>query len=676
MNKQIKLWNSKLHKLNLKWKIKILQRSKAARGMNTSDHQPNTSHEVNKRLELFKTLTNRNREDCQGGILVLAASGCGVKGFGEEDFKKEEANIEAFRGYLKSMGLTRQATAPRVYPECNTKKVMTMERLYEVPLTDLDIFTAHQAANSLKSKSLEQRADAMGRADALRSMADALGRWADEYLLKADATVTSEPGRITLALKHSLCSSTDAFFFQEYFILEEKTGLVFCSTAIFYILNLLDSAISFEVLSGTENGVEYLLLLRLRILMNGKPVEKRTYEGCCQKWQIGWVGEWVKLSNFGTGRNRQAGLDLGPQLPTHVTNIVKSGTNLLQAVGNFDGKNIILVAFMSMGSNPRCPELPEYVVPAAATSDSDNDIIEGPSRISLNCPIRFKLDISGEFRKGALPGILSLSTKFLPTVTNLLRKLAEEGQRPARSDVHRNTSSPPKASRVIYDIMSNSGLSSIASSEMSVVYDGYNMVEFLASSTALVVPVCACFGCWGLQGAVAQCIAANKMADALVIAQVGGDSLWESTLDQYLKNNSSPYLKFYNFVSAGQQVKNALKKHFGNYGEITRTFIPKDYESGPGDPRGPRDDSSGPRRTPESVMKEGPGKRARLGSDNRSCEPRRPFVPTRPRGPSKPSITTQAKGQKVYCLDGANYLQAAKLCETLMPTFPQLTHQN
>ncbi|GJV05015.1 hypothetical protein Tco_1338584 [Tanacetum coccineum] len=45
------------------------------------------------------------------------------------------------------------------------------------------------------------------------------------------------------------------------------------------------------------------------ILMNGKPVEKRTYEVYCQKWQIGWVGEWVKLSNFGTGRNRQAGLD-------------------------------------------------------------------------------------------------------------------------------------------------------------------------------------------------------------------------------------------------------------------------------------------------------------------------------------------------------------------------------
>ncbi|KAK4726515.1 hypothetical protein R3W88_031432 [Solanum pinnatisectum] len=40
-----------------------------------------------------------------------------------------------------------------------------------------------------------------------------------------------------------------------------------------------------------------------------------------------------------------------------------------------------------------------------------------------------QLDISGEFRNGALPGFLSLATKFIPTVTNLLRRLAEAGQR-------------------------------------------------------------------------------------------------------------------------------------------------------------------------------------------------------------------------------------------------------
>ncbi|GKB34906.1 root hair defective 3-like protein [Tanacetum coccineum] len=69
-----------------------------------------------------------------------------------------------------------------------------------------------------------------------------------------------------------------------------------------------------------------------------------------------------------------------------------------------------------------------------------------------------------------LLGFLSLSTKFLPTVTNLLRKLAEQGQRPASSETHRCTSSPPQASRVIQDGVagSNNGFSSTASSEVTM----------------------------------------------------------------------------------------------------------------------------------------------------------------------------------------------------------------
>ncbi|KAJ4978081.1 hypothetical protein NE237_008861 [Protea cynaroides] len=45
------------------------------------------------------------------------------------------------------------------------------------------------------------------------------------------------------------------------------------------------------------------------------------------------------------------------------------------------------------------------------------------------------------------------------------------------------------------------------------------------------------------KGAVAQCITANRMADALVIAHVGGSALWETTRDQYLKKSHSSYLK-------------------------------------------------------------------------------------------------------------------------------------
>ncbi|XP_010272279.1 PREDICTED: protein ROOT HAIR DEFECTIVE 3 homolog 2 [Nelumbo nucifera] len=39
-----------------------------------------------------------------------------------------------------------------------------------------------------------------------------------------------------------------------------------------------------------------------------------------------------------------------------------------------------------------------------------------------------QLDIAGEFRNGALPGLLSISSRFFPTVMNLLRALAEAGQ--------------------------------------------------------------------------------------------------------------------------------------------------------------------------------------------------------------------------------------------------------
>ncbi|XP_049396715.1 uncharacterized aarF domain-containing protein kinase At5g05200, chloroplastic isoform X1 [Solanum stenotomum] len=56
----------------------------------------------------------------------------------EVDFNKEATNVESFRSYLAAMGLTRQATAPKVYRQYSTKRVLTMERLYGVPLTDLD----------------------------------------------------------------------------------------------------------------------------------------------------------------------------------------------------------------------------------------------------------------------------------------------------------------------------------------------------------------------------------------------------------------------------------------------------------------------------------------------------------------------------------------------------------
>ncbi|CAN7141804.1 unnamed protein product [Brassica rapa subsp. narinosa] len=60
----------------------------------------------------------------------------------EVDFNKEAKNIESFKRYLETMGLSGQATAPRVYKHCSSRRVLTMERLYGVPLTDLDSISA------------------------------------------------------------------------------------------------------------------------------------------------------------------------------------------------------------------------------------------------------------------------------------------------------------------------------------------------------------------------------------------------------------------------------------------------------------------------------------------------------------------------------------------------------
>ncbi|KAA8540291.1 hypothetical protein F0562_024146 [Nyssa sinensis] len=81
-----------------------------------------------------------------------------------------------------------------------------------------------------------------------------------------------------------------------------------------------------------------------------------------------------------------------------------------------------------------------------------------------------QLDISGEFRNGALPGLLSLSTKLLPTVMNLLRRLAEEGQKPASTDPQRNPSIASKSFRS--GVSNNGDLSSSASSEITSLENG------------------------------------------------------------------------------------------------------------------------------------------------------------------------------------------------------------
>nr|GLL23428.1 protein ROOT HAIR DEFECTIVE 3 homolog 1-like [Ipomoea trifida] len=75
-----------------------------------------------------------------------------------------------------------------------------------------------------------------------------------------------------------------------------------------------------------------------------------------------------------------------------------------------------------------------------------------------------QLDIAGEFRNGALPGIISLSTKIVPTIMDILRRLAEEGAaQPTANPQRPNSTGRPSSNK------SRSGgeTSSSASSEVA-----------------------------------------------------------------------------------------------------------------------------------------------------------------------------------------------------------------
>ncbi|KAK9923614.1 hypothetical protein M0R45_032022 [Rubus argutus] len=76
-----------------------------------------------------------------------------------------------------------------------------------------------------------------------------------------------------------------------------------------------------------------------------------------------------------------------------------------------------------------------------------------------------QLDISGEFRNGALPGLLSLSTKFVPTIMNMMKRLADEGAAASTANgPQRNHALEPKS--LGNGPNASSSMSSTASSEV------------------------------------------------------------------------------------------------------------------------------------------------------------------------------------------------------------------
>jgi hypothetical protein len=76
-----------------------------------------------------------------------------------------------------------------------------------------------------------------------------------------------------------------------------------------------------------------------------------------------------------------------------------------------------------------------------------------------------QLNVANEFRHGALPGMISLSSKFVPTIMNLLKKLAEAGagQVPATDEANRNSAGSTKS----FQNGSSSELSSTNSSGLT-----------------------------------------------------------------------------------------------------------------------------------------------------------------------------------------------------------------
>ncbi|PIA49155.1 hypothetical protein AQUCO_01300189v1 [Aquilegia coerulea] len=108
------------------------------------------------------------------------------------------------------------------------------------------------------------------------------------------------------------------------------------------------------------------------------------------------------LNGKGVDKRIDVSMDTGPQLPTNVTTMLRYGTNLLQAIGHFSGNYIIAVAFMTVIASSEVTALQDYVQPVAAALESDSEVIEGSSRISLNCPISFtriKTPVKGQLCK-------------------------------------------------------------------------------------------------------------------------------------------------------------------------------------------------------------------------------------------------------------------------------------
>ncbi|PAN25634.1 hypothetical protein PAHAL_4G314800 [Panicum hallii] len=107
------------------------------------------------------------------------------------------------------------------------------------------------------------------------------------------------------------------------------------------------------------------------------------------------------VNGKGVDKRTNVSMDLGPQFPSDITKMLKYGANIIQAVGYFNANYIIAVAFVNNLASFNAPKLDDYTQPITVYP-ADSDVLEGPSRVSLSCPIslsRIKTPIKGRLCK-------------------------------------------------------------------------------------------------------------------------------------------------------------------------------------------------------------------------------------------------------------------------------------
>ncbi|VAI82944.1 hypothetical protein VPH35_127312 [Triticum aestivum] len=98
------------------------------------------------------------------------------------------------------------------------------------------------------------------------------------------------------------------------------------------------------------------------------------------------------VNGKGVDKRTNVSMETGPQFPTDITKMLKYGANIVQAVGYFTANYIIAVAVVNNLMSFDAPKLGDYAQPVTTDlPDSDSDmLLEGPSRVSLKCPISFR----------------------------------------------------------------------------------------------------------------------------------------------------------------------------------------------------------------------------------------------------------------------------------------------